>query len=39
MKLNYPLTWDRMQENSNEFYRFIMLYSNEKTTVYTNIFL
>ena len=39
VKVNYPITWRRMQETSNEFYRFIMLYSNERTTVYTNIFL
>ena len=39
VKLNYPITWDRIQKNSNEFYRFIMLYSDETTTVYTNIFL
>ena len=39
MEFHYPLTWGRMQKNSNEFYRFIMLYSNERTTVYTNIFL
>ena len=39
MEFHYPLTWDRMQKSSNEFYRLIMLYSNEKTTVYTNIFL
>ena len=39
MEFRYPLTWSRIQKDSNEFYRFIMLYNNEKRTVYTNIFL